>query len=96
MMTAKTIILSSDGLKNVIPRVDSGNEFDFIFGNHKMKLNNLFADFISPAVSRIHKSDPTTNYIDFTNKIEKLKITEEVLSLIQQLSTGSSVEVKDD
>lgn len=95
-MTAKTIILSSAGLKNVIPRVDSGDEFDFIFGNHKMKLNNLFADFISPAVSRIHKSDPTTNYIDFTNKIEKLKITEEVLLLIQQLSTGSSVEVKDD
>ena len=28
-MTAKNIILSSAGLKNVIPRVDSGDEIEF-------------------------------------------------------------------
>lgn len=95
-MTAKTIILSATGLKNVTPRSNAEDEFEFIFGNHKMKLNNIFADFISPAVSKIHKSDPTINKIDFTNKIGKLMITDEILSLIQQLSTGYSIEVKDD
>lgn len=95
-MTSKKIILSSAGLKNVILRKNSDDEFEFIFGNHKMKMNNIFADFISPAVSKIHASDPIINSINFTDRINGIPITEDVLSILQSLSRGFSVEVRDD
>lgn len=92
-MSAKSIILSSAGLKNVFPNQNSGDQFEFIFGNNKLVTSFLFADFISPVVSKMHKSDPTIDYIDFTNQIKDLTFTDEVLSLIQLLSKGSTIEI---
>ena len=92
-MTTKQIILSSAGLKNVILGTNLEDEFEFIFGNHKIRINNIFADFISPVVSKMHLSDPTINCIDFTEQTNGVTITDDVLLLIKSLSKGSSIEI---
>lgn len=61
-MTKKTIILSSAGLKNVIR---DNNEFIFSFGQHKISMNNIYAEFISPIVSHLHHSDPTISQLSY-------------------------------
>lgn len=94
-MSDNTIILSSAGLKNVIARANAEDEFQFIFGNSKMKMNNIFADFISPIVAKMHVLDPTANIIDFTNKIDDITFTDDVLSLIQFLSKGYSININE-
>lgn len=95
-MSSKKVVLSSNGLQNVIPRKNSDDEFEFIFGNHRIRMNNIFADFISPTVSRIHASDPMINSINFTKQINDFSITDDVLSLLQLLSKGFSVEIRED
>ena len=95
-MSSISIILSSAGLKNVFPKQSTGEEFEFVFGDRKMKMDNIFADFISPVVSNLHLSDPTANSIDFTKQINGLTFTDEVFSLIQLLSKGTLIEIKDE
>lgn len=94
-MSSKTIILSSAGLQNISQNGNYSDRFEFIFGNKKLVTNFLFADFISPLVSKMHISDATINNIDFTDYIEGLSITDEDISLIQLLSQGSSIEIDD-
>lgn len=59
-----------------------------------MKMNKIFADFISPIVSDLHLSDTTANCIDFTKHINGISFTDVAFSLIQLLSNGSSSEMK--
>ncbi|KAK8848047.1 hypothetical protein M9Y10_019102 [Tritrichomonas musculus] len=64
-------------------------------------MKNLFAEFISPYVSQIHKSDPTIASIRFYNansanqsKISYLsQMSEEVFSLFESISKGNSVDL---
>lgn len=95
-MSSLSIILSSAGLKNVFPKQNTNEEFEFVFGDRKMKMNNIFADFLSPVVSKLHLSDPTANCIDFTKQINGLTFTDEVFSLLQLLSKGELIEIKDE
>lgn len=95
-MSSLSIILSSAGLKNVFPKQNMNEEFEFVFGDRKMKMNNIFADFLSPVVSKLHLSDPTANCIDFTKQINGLTFTDEVFSLLQLLSKGELIEIKDE
>ena len=67
-MSKKSFILSSAGLKNLVQNQSYGDDFKFIFGEHEVKMKNLFAEFISPYVSQIHQSDPTITSIHFSNK----------------------------
>lgn len=76
------------------------NEFCFIFGKHELRMNNIFAEFISPTVSYLHKTDPTINSIHYENifstnskfLIEEL-FNEETLSLLKKISSGFPIEI---
>lgn len=95
-MNKKSIILTSRGLKNVISRDE---EFTFIFGEREMRLNNIFAEFLSPAVSHLHHFDPTINTIHYDFKTKTLKsltadlFTDEALLYLKELSSGSTIEI---
>ena len=67
IMNKKSFFLSSAGLKNLVQNQSYGDDFKFIFGEHEIKMKNLFAEFISPYVSQIHQSDPTITSIHFSN-----------------------------
>ena len=58
-MKGQSIILSAAGFKNIIVKEEE-EEFVFIIGTSEMKMNRIFAEFISPKVSHIHHSDPKT------------------------------------
>lgn len=105
-MSEKSVTLSSAGLKNLVINSNMAtNEFRFVFGEKELLINNVFAEFISPAVSRLHKSDPTINTINissyFTNpsKVSKNQISDifndENISLLEQLSKGNSININE-
>ena len=64
-------------------------------------MKNLFAEFISPYFSQIHRSDPTITSIIFyrtnstnqstTNSLSK--ISEEVFFLFESISKGDSIDI---
>ena len=98
-MSSKSFILSSAGLKNI---VGAQNEFTFIFGKCKVPMNSIFAEFISPIVSRLHYSDPTIDSINFNYpsnanfpRFEEL-FTEEMNNLLQQISKGFPISINSD
>lgn len=95
-MTEKSIILSSSGLKNLNPKINPENNFNFIFGDHQITINNISAEFISPAVSRLHYADPTIDTIYFENKLNGITFTEDVLSLIKLISNGYSISINEE
>lgn len=66
-MSTKALLLSSKGLANVVFNENNEeNIFYFHFGDHEIKTNNFFAEFISPSVSHLHLADPTINSIDYS------------------------------
>ncbi|KAK8845788.1 hypothetical protein M9Y10_020708 [Tritrichomonas musculus] len=100
-MNKKSFILSSSGLKNLVPNQSYGEDFKFIFAEHEIQMKNLFAEFISPYVSQIHQSDPTISSIHFSNtnstkrsKINHLsKLNEKIFSLFESISQGDSINI---
>lgn len=103
-MNLKSIILSSSGLKNInLNSININNKFEFRFGEKILQMNNLFAEFISPIVSKIHYSDQTIDYIylndflkcnslDFQLNPEEI-FSDDIISLLQQLSRGYSISI---
>lgn len=65
-MSKKPIILSSAGLKNIVKDDD---DFIFVFDSQELSMNNLFAEFISPVISRLHLSDPTIRKIEYKDPL---------------------------
>lgn len=61
-MNLKSLLLSSDWLKNI---TIGENDFVFKFGEYEIKMNSILAEFISPLVSQLHRSDRTANSIHF-------------------------------
>lgn len=102
-MASKSIILSSAGLKNIIFDSSLENLFCFHFGDCKIVLNQMFAEFISPVVSRLKKTDSTIESIYFNDIFDEISnfyqisyhdlFTEDIISLIKQLSSGFSVTI---
>lgn len=97
-MATKSLILSSSGLKNVIftktKNLNDSEEFRFIFENAELKLNYLFAEFISPIVSKIHQTDPTVSYLHIKSQIpNSAPINKSLLEKVDDLSRGNSIEV---
>ena len=97
-METKTFVLSSAGLKNIIftntKDISESEEFCFILGEEELKTKNLFAEFISPRVSRIHQIDPTINFLNLTELgIQKEPMNERILSTVDELSRGNTIEV---
>lgn len=104
---SRSVIISSSGLKNIfLGDQSSNNEFHMMFDEIDIKINKLFAEFISPIISRICNSDPTTEIIQFkdfyADKAEIFKefvketITEDIISLIHQISSGYSIDMNDE
>lgn len=56
-MEKKSLVISASGLKNIA--FTDKDEFLFIFGKRKIKMNRILADFISPRVNNLHRLDPT-------------------------------------
>lgn len=99
-MSTKSIILSSSGLKNIIVDKDAiskENDFKFIFGEQEIKMNRIFADFISPKVSKLHQTDPTIESIYFGNnnypQMSQDLFTKELLIKFELLCRGERIEV---
>lgn len=96
-MSSKTFILTSSGLKNVI---ENGNEFSFIFDGRIIQMSNVYAEFLSPAVSHIHQSDPTiesihilypkalSNFPTFDNLI-----SDDIITILKKVSSGSMINI---
>lgn len=101
-MSKKSFILSSAGLKNLNHHQNYDKNFKFIFGDHEVKLRNIYAEFISPYVSHIHQTDPTCSSLCFPNKSSILDqtnnkyfscIKDETFSLFENISQGELVEL---
>ena len=95
-MNSKTFVLSSSGLKNIVTRKLNDDQFQFIFGQHTISMNNIFAEFISPKVSNIHKSDPTINLINFNDLFDNIIINESTFSKFQLIASGETIEIKEE
>lgn len=94
----KTLLLSSAGLKNIITDVNNeGNEFCFIFGGHEVRMSKIFADFISPLISRLHYSDPTLTTYEYPKDDSISDVfTENVLQHFKRLSHGEQIEINEE
>lgn len=100
-MSIKDLILSSAGLKNIV--FDKKQEEDnilLIIGKQEIKLRRVFAEFISPRISRIRQCDPTIETIDLTgliydDKVDQLSqiFTTKLINIMNQLSSGYSIDL---
>ena len=101
------IILSSSGLKNLVSdNYQSDDEFCFIFGDRKLPMKKIFAEFISPTVSRLHQADPTISFLSTTDlfqspekansQFSKNIFNEKTISYLKQISAGYSIEITED
>ena len=65
-MSTKSIIITSSGLKNInLIKFQEDDDINLIFGNKNFQMKRIFAEFISPAISRFFQSDPTVDTIKF-------------------------------
>lgn len=94
------LILSSSSLKNI--NSNDNENFTFIFGDKKLKLKNIYAEFLSPIVSQLHKFDKTIDFIDFkiiiyhvTRFFEKFNnlFKDDSINFLQQISCGYQIEI---
>lgn len=110
-LSRKSLILSSSGLKNIVlinntqsSYLTINDDFRFIFGRKEIKMNRIFADFISPRASFIHYSDATIDYLDLSDMVTFLNLldkqfsqkelfTDEISTLFLQLSSGHEIEI---
>lgn len=99
-MDKRNFKISAGGLKNIILNNSFDDEFTFIIGNEEIRMKKIFADFISPRISRIHQADPTIDSFCFDNCItekQKAKIAEifptKLLRKFEEISRGNPIEV---
>lgn len=91
----KPVILSSKGLANLVNSALSGNDFTFSFGSKCVQINNNYAEFISPKVSKLHRDDNTANSISFDFNLNEYPdiFSDDVLLLLKNLSSGNLIEI---
>lgn len=99
-MTKKSFILSASGLKNIVlssntefnssSNSSEGDIFKFIFEDQEVKLNRIYAEFISPIVSHIHHSDPTIDSI-VIERLHDGMLSSEAIESFKQISVGNSI-----
>lgn len=104
IMSLHSVILSSNGLKNIVlNKFIDEEDFSLVFAEQTIKMKNIFAEFISPVISRLHQSDPTIQMFKFDDLTPDKKnefydltrdiVTSETISLLNQLSSGFSVDI---
>ena len=94
-MNRRSFILSSSGLNNIIPNIDNlENDFSFIFGDHEIRMSKINAEFISPLISNLHRTDPTINSYTYPSDESMNDIfTNEIFSKFNSLCRGESIEL---
>lgn len=92
-MAKSAINLSSSGLKNLVLQNEE-NQFTFKIGNKSIRMHQIYAEFLSPAVSHIHHCDPTINSMTLNFPQSDEYLTDEIISQIQKISSGYSVEIE--
>lgn len=100
-MDKKNFKISASGLKNIVFNDQNGEEcFTFIIGEEKLQMNKIFAEFISPRVSRIHQVDPTIDTLNISDYISKQQISQtqeifgkEIIQKLSEISQGVSIEI---
>ncbi|KAK8839380.1 hypothetical protein M9Y10_032317 [Tritrichomonas musculus] len=95
-MSLQSLILSSSGLKNIIVNQSDNEDFSFVFSKESLTIPRIFAEFISPKVCKLHKTDQTIQSIVFTDEIKDMTISQKALSKIESLSKGESIDVNED
>ena len=95
-MSSKTLVLTSNGLKNVIVSPSNNEEFSFIFSKESITIPKIFAQFISPKICKLHKTDQTIQSISFTDELKDTSLSKNALSIIKSLSMGETVEIKEE
>ena len=83
-MNKKSIILSANGLKNLL--IDKEEDFAFVIGGKEIKMNHIFAEFVSPTVAHVHRSDPTVKKFDLTEHLYDLDLSEYDDKIIKSLN----------
>lgn len=92
-MSTKNIILSSSGLTNLVFNSHQEEEFELIFNENRIKMKTIFAEFISPKISKLHQLDPTLKSVCFTNQLCDVNFDKEVLSKLNLLSSGNMISI---
>lgn len=95
-MSTKTLILSSTGLKNLVSGIGHEDDFEFVFGQHKISMKNIFAEFISPTVSKLHQTDPTINCVCFNDNLKDITLSENTMLKFNLLSKGETVTINEE
>ncbi|KAK8896688.1 hypothetical protein M9Y10_014602 [Tritrichomonas musculus] len=88
-------ILNSNNLDEII--IDD-DEFLFLLGQYGIKMHRFLAEFISPRVSSLHYSDPTSSILQLdkvTNERIKFntEINRELLEKLRLITLGESVDI---
>lgn len=81
-MSKQSVILSDNGFKNVL--IDKQEYFIFV-GENEIKMNRIFAEFVSPMISHIHRSDPTVIKINLTEHLYGRELNEYEEKIIKSL-----------
>lgn len=95
----KTFLISASGIENIILSINNGDEnFQFIIGKHEINMNRIYADFISPRVSKMHSFDSTVDSLcfnDFIYRTEQIDtvFTPELIENFKLMSKGKAIEV---
>jgi hypothetical protein len=61
------MFLSTRGFSNV-PRLDDRNDFEFIVGQDRYACPSLIADFLSPRLANLRRTDPSISALDVATK----------------------------
>lgn len=102
----KLINISSTGLRNIVlNKFTEDDDVVMIFGEHEIRMNRIFAEFISPLISHHRQSDPTVSSFNFSdlfsknadefNVFSKDILSEVIISLLHSISSGFSIEIDD-
>lgn len=94
-MRTKSLTLSSSGLKNIVLGKQQEEEFEFIFNEDKIHMKTIFAEFISPKVSKIHQVDPTIDSICFSKELKNYQISKDLLNKFEQLTKGDEIQIRE-
>lgn len=103
-MSIKDLIISSAVLKNIVfDKKQEEENILLIIGKQEIKIRRVFAEFISPRISRIRQCDPTIETIDLTgliydDKVDQLSqiFTTKLINILNQLSSGYSIDLDED
>lgn len=95
----KTFSISASGIENIVLSINNADEeFTFIIRNKEISMNRIYADFISPRVSKMHNFDLTIDSFCFDDLIDRIEQAEDVFTpeLVENfklMSKGKAIQI---